>query len=225
MEARAGTRRSIPAHAGEPRHTCERGARHGVYPRPRGGTRRRPRYPSAVVGLSPPTRGNRAHRGAAGDAAGSIPATRGNPVRPAVVVQVQGSIPAHAGEPTRRRSRDVVDRVYPRPRGGTRITRTPPRRTSGLSPPTRGNPLVIMKIALRHRSIPAHAGEPSESQANPNGGEVYPRPRGGTRSDIYPIGLGRGLSPPTRGNRFHMGFAALSGGSIPAHAGEPYHAC
>ena len=30
-----------------------------------------------------------------------------------------------------------------------------------------------------------------------------------------------GLSPPTRGSRLRVGQSAVSGGSIPAHAGEP----
>ena len=100
------TPRSIPAHAGEPCPSALSRPRRGVYPRPRGGTRHHQvDFPSAL-GLSPPTRGN--HRqGVAADDAG-------------------GSIPAHAGEPGMGTALAGAERVYPRPRGGTRPTLSSP---------------------------------------------------------------------------------------------------
>ena len=115
-------RRSIPAHAGEPPGRAAERRSRGVYPRPRGGTASSRIAASRKSGLSPPTRGNR-RRGVARRA------------------QV-GSIPAHAGEPATAIAPPDTDGVYPRPRGGT------PERvggfliSEGLSPPTRGNPLL-----------------------------------------------------------------------------------
>ena len=58
----AALRRSIPAHAGEPRAAAPVRPQAAVYPRPRGGTWTSVRKPSRLGGLSPPTRGNRAVR-------------------------------------------------------------------------------------------------------------------------------------------------------------------
>ena len=73
------SRRSIPAHAGEPasetRHPCKR----RVYPRPRGGTAARAAWMRCQPGLSPPTRGNQADSPPAPMAKGSIPAHAGEP--------------------------------------------------------------------------------------------------------------------------------------------------
>ena len=193
-------------------------------------------------GLSPPTRGNRAVRGAADHRSRSIP--------------------AHAGEPRRRAGLNWRQRVYPRPRGGTRAAGRVVDKSGGLSPPTRGNRERGGRPPLRRRSIPAHAGEPRGDHAGEDcriglspptrgnlsqmafGGfgnrsipahegepgssppssalsEVYPRPRGGT----WRIGSDRerieGLSPPTRGNREQLPRGQRHRRSIPAHAGEP----
>ena len=132
--------RSIPAHAGEPRRRAKEDGQWMVYPRPRGGTRKRGRGTERWTGLSPPTRGNpgveRRH------------------------FALGGSIPAHAGEPPRRYPRGARWRVYPRPRGGTVYGVGEAGRAGGLSPPTRGNPRGERHDWRRIRSIPAHAGEP-----------------------------------------------------------------
>ena len=193
--------RSIPAHAGEPRNHRHLPTPSGVYPRPRGGTRRRPPPSRWEIGLSPPTRGNR------------------TTISPAIV-QMR-SIPAHAGEPSTPHTPHRNSKVYPRPRGGTRSRLTRRRLCAGLSPPTRGN--------LQHRrnpqavvgSIPAHAGEPSLSSARRSRRTVYPRPRGGTAQTRAQPNEHGGLSPPTRGNRPASFASGAKSRSIPAHAGEP----
>ena len=53
------TPRSIPAHAGEPAQTRLESLAAEVYPRPRGGTSSAKINRRSLVGLSPPTRGNR----------------------------------------------------------------------------------------------------------------------------------------------------------------------
>ena len=145
------------------------------------------------MGLSPPTRGNRdgsvtyPHV----DLPWSIPAHAGEPACITHLAELRGwlgSIPAHAGEPSGRNGGPTNGKssVYPRPRGGTVVTRrrpfdplhkvyprprggTPPCQSMlvassrrGLSPPTRGNPA---RTPLNQRQSPA---------------SVYPRPRGGT---------------------------------------------
>ena len=112
-------------------------------------------------------------------------------------------------------------RVYPRPRGGTPTWRCPPCPGNGLSPPTRGNPILIALRMLWAGSIPAHAGEPQERSRRRGGNGVYPRPRGGTRPGRHSAFHGRGLSPPTRGNPFGAASNTNMPRSIPAHAGEP----
>ena len=110
---------SIPAHAGEPLIVAGVAARAEVYPRPRGGTAQRTLEKRSDYGLSPPTRGN--HRS------------------PLLPLGRTRSIPAHAGEPLRRFERAHCERVYPRPRGGTRAENILKAWREGLSPPTRGN--------------------------------------------------------------------------------------
>ena len=133
----------------------------------------------------------------------------------------QRSIPAHAGEPNRRASGLVAGGVYPRPRGGTPSVRVRSGEYVGLSPPTRGNPLLAAVVAAEMRSIPAHAGEPVFLIRAPRLRTVYPRPRGGTSSGSMAMTGWAGLSPPTRGNPAGRRAAGRRAGSIPAHAGEP----
>ena len=193
---------SIPAHAGEPLVGRWWEAVGMVYPRPRGGTDLKVQVGVGGHGLSPPTRGNL------------------RCLRPQEVAW--GSIPAHAGEPIRRGPGDVVAQVYPRPRGGTPRLCLAARSTSGLSPPTRGNP-GRGDLPLRSgRSIPAHAGEPSSSSLRTSATRVYPRPRGGTPETRKVRRSLTGLSPPTRGNLGDRCHAQRRHRSIPAHAGEPW---
>ena len=196
-----GFQRSIPAHAGEPRRQSGFPAAKKVYPRPRGGTTRWRTRGLRRRGLSPPTRGNHA----------PLPAR----------LDKRRSIPAHAGEPKPGPGRLHIERVYPRPRGGTAQNRSSSNSLTGLSPPTRGNLRPGYPDGISRRSIPAHAGEPaSTSDALPAPG-VYPRPRGGTPREHRLQDPPRGLSPPTRGNPPAVDDLVQRPGSIPAHAGEP----
>ena len=197
----AWRRRSIPAHAGEPLPPPPNQGRGRVYPRPRGGTRAHSGREDSWAGLSPPTRGNpelrrlrRSHR---------------------------RSIPAHAGEPRTSTATTESPTVYPRPRGGTVRAHPLRGRILGLSPPTRGNPFLGRPSGSLIRSIPAHAGEPSEAGTSERTASVYPRPRGGTVCNNYNMRYFHGLSPPTRGNQGAKPPTAHGGRSIPAHAGEP----
>ena len=92
---------------------------------------------------------------------------------------------------------------------------------AGLSPPTRGNRREMPVREIKGGSIPAHAGEPDSHTATHRERGVYPRPRGGTVGTRSSGDKGKGLSPPTRGNRPPPRPLPFAVGSIPAHAGEP----
>ncbi len=138
---------SIPAHAGKPTATLSGIGMSGVYPRPRGEAvclaGRRYRY----RGLSPPTRGS---------------------LEPEHECQRHpGSIPAHAGKPVCADRPRIVEPVYPRPRGEAGRTPAVISWNSGLSPPTRGSPMVLDGDWGGAGSIPAHAGKPCPRRCRP----------------------------------------------------------
>ena len=155
-------RRSIPAHAGEPASGCRCAWRPTVYPRPRGGTGFGVAHCDRGYGLSPPTRGNL--------------------WKALISFSRRGSIPAHAGEPLEKQAKSGVEKVYPRPRGGTLEEKEEKDLSEGLSPPTRGNLGACLRAVTPVRSIPAHAGEPWTGASSATSKTVYPRPRGGTHS-------------------------------------------
>ena len=154
--------RSIPAGAGEPAPaaTCMVGGR--VYPRWRGGTRRRTETADETWGLSPLARGNHG-------------------VVPELSCGV-GSIPAGAGEPHCTSPSHPGDKVYPRWRGGTASAAGTAVGVPGLSPLARGNRRLLPVRGRRLRSIPAGAGEPEAGGTVMTRFKVYPRWRGGTES-------------------------------------------
>ena len=112
--------------------------------------------------------------------------------------------------------------VYPRERGGTAGRRIVSAREVGLSPRTRGNRGSADRVRQRGGSIPANAGEPRRGDRGRGELRVYPRERGGTDGwQCWWITV-LGLSPRTRGNRYHDIYATAGFGSIPANAGEPF---
>ncbi len=90
------------------------------------------------------------------------------------------SIPARAGQPTRYTLTEKANAVYPRPRGATDPLHADREGERGLSPPARGNPAAQGVGFGAAGSIPARAGQPSDSSVLPYVHEVYPRPRGAT---------------------------------------------
>ena len=159
---------SIPAHAGKPEAGLHGERQVRVYPRPCGETDPSRAGAGEPEGLSPPMRGNRAHRAPHHD--------------------VPGSIPAHAGKPCSCRSSRRRIRVYPRPCGETDIVASGCRRCRGLSPPMRGNHGPVLPDFKSDGSIPAHAGKPSLRALSTRLSRVYPRPCGetGVGSNSYP---------------------------------------
>ena len=105
--------------------------------------------------------------------------------------------------------------------GGTDLTVVGIDVQHGLSPRVRGNRRRRTKIAPDAGSIPACAGEPSQSRLPQEPSWVYPRVCGGTSRTSSRSASRYGLSPRVRGN-LKQGFAAVGMlGSIPACAGEP----
>ena len=85
----------------------------------------------------------------------------------------------------------------------------------------RGNRDVAGRDVIRHRSIPAYAGEPPVGAKLAAWRGVYPRVCGGT---VGMPGIGvpvGGLSPRMRGNLCYCLSAIAGVWSIPAYAGEP----
>ena len=92
----------------------------------------------------------------------------------------------------------------------------------GLSPRLRGNRDVLVQRHVVVGSIPAPAGEPPPKGCLPVFGAVYPRACGGTSTKDFKRKLANGLSPRLRGNPKVYSVEAVSPGSIPAPAGEPW---
>ena len=171
---------SIPACAGEPPRRRKRQITVRVYPRVCGGTASAFLRRRRSSGLSPRVRGNRA----------------GHPVAGAR----RGSIPACAGEPGKRVTLFALIEVYPRVCGGTVQWPGAPSKSDGLSPRVRGNPTGRFFWTGASGSIPACAGEPTDTTSTARPVKVYPRVCGGTDSSAPMIDRTRGLSPRVRGN-------------------------
>ena len=133
-------RRSIPAHAGEPKRRPRMPQKPRVYPRACGGTGLGAVTQDAGAGLSPRMRGNQR--------------------APAATCDRKGSIPAHAGEPLPNSMTAPMSRVYPRACGGTLEGSASRSAGRDLSPRMRGNHLRAADKSGVPGSIPAHAGEP-----------------------------------------------------------------
>ena len=163
-------------------------------------------------------------------------------VVPVFLGPVGQSIPAPAGEPMTAVTRSPTTKVYPRACGGTRISEERRTETGGLSPRLRGGTPIeaaytgtIYGLSPRLRgnrrgrwagrpsagSIPAPAGEPSESRCSRQTFKVYPRACGGTNAPAAIPSRTPGLSPRLRGNRSSGRQSRSQHRSIPAPAGEP----
>ena len=172
---------SIPAWAGEPDTLGRRQHQLQVYPRVGGGTASTMLSRTLSTGLSPRGRGNRITNG--------------------VNIGLSRSIPAWAGEPRHSPRTWFLGRVYPRVGGGTARVARRLRQGQGLSPRGRGNQQVFPRLNEFDGSIPAWAGEPTQSSRQIPKQRVYPRVGGGTSvARAFTIHV-PGLSPRGRGNR------------------------
>ncbi len=92
---------------------------------------------------------------------------------------------------------------------------------SGRSPLTRGSPTATAPVPSLAGSVPAHAGEPRPWWGRSRPRRVDPRSRGGAGQPWPSWHRWTGRSPLTRGSPMIRTPAAVTNGSIPAHAGEP----
>ena len=235
-------RGSIPACAGEPLVLPAPTAAMSVYPRVCGGTAGPVNRFTSGNGLSPRVRGNPTEPPQQWAVLRSIPACAGEPAHRHGTGRSCWVYPACAGEPELGHIQTLATMVYPRVCGGTPRLLLRIRADIGLSPRVRGNrrrrvprcdrqgsipacagePSKKAKAAGWPGSIPACAGEPPRCSDRTRRGRVYPRVCGGTMAMVTPVTSMRGLSPRVRGNRQEYAAGPVSGGSIPACAGEPW---
>ena len=172
----------------------------GVYPRVGGGNSGSNRCPLCNRGLSPRGRGKQ----------------QGPYARPCPV----GSIPAWAGETVYRAMELDGRKVYPRVGGGNDLHHEIRSHVSGLSPRGRGKPSQGGQRVPLRGSIPAWAGETTQTVALISREKVYPRVGGGNGSWLPAAFHASGLSPRGRGKLPQQQSRANRSGSIPAWAGE-----
>ena len=126
--------------------------------------------------------------GSTGDDAsrGLSPRVRGNLVVGVKVQDANGSIPACAGKPATLSDGPVLDPVYPRVCGETRLLLAQRGRGLGLSPRVRGNLAGAWASLWASRSIPACAGKPVAFGGGIRLCGVYPRVCGETFASNAP---------------------------------------
>ena len=149
-DADTGSRRSIPAWAGETSAAAAAAAAAAVYPRVGGGNRFLAHLLMSARGLSP--------RG------------RGKPIVPSGNPACRRSIPAWAGETPESRCISWKASVYPRVGGGNRTSPSAGRNPTGLSPRGRGKRIASLRSTISSGSIPAWAGETDEYRGIAYGG-------------------------------------------------------
>ena len=194
------TLRSIPAWAGETGVHLVSGDAAQVYPRVGGG--------NEVGVVHKPTAGGLSPRG------------RGKLRRWPMQRRILRSIPAWAGETKLVAGIPNLRRVYPRVGGGNASPRCCPTSNTGLSPRGRGKRGHRRGLGGGGRSIPAWAGETTQTNALTHLDEVYPRVGGGNNVLDEDGNTINGLSPRGRGKRPHHHGRHGRAGSIPAWAGE-----
>ena len=234
---------SIPACAGKPWRSCDRGSRCRVHPRVCGEARHARRRCSFLHGPSPRVRGSRVETSrVASPRAGPAAACAGNgadrddskdvnrQVHPRRVrgqlplqapVRTSGSIPACAGKPPAHARSDQHDEVHPRVCGEAAAAQDAADQIEGPSPRVRGSLSRGWSMALPSRSIPACAGKPVRPGVQLPGAEVHPRVCGeaqGRMAGSVPV---QGPSPRVRGSPGDGLRAVVLDGSIPACAGKP----
>ena len=134
----SGSRRFIPAHAGNSSGGARAVSRPAVHPRARG------EQPQACqIG---------------GACFGSSPRTRGTDPPPPRRTSGRRFIPAHAGNRRPSESAFGSTPVHPRARGEQSSGSTPSMSAYGSSPRTRGTVYGLQKLRVLQRFIPAHAG-------------------------------------------------------------------
>ena len=151
---------------------------------------------------------------------GSSPHTRGTPHPRAEAQLLDGIIPAYAGNTEGRhlRGRDVQD--HPRIRGEHQIQVRGRPAYLGSSPHTRGTRDRVGRDGLRHRIIPAYAGNTSTRTCSSSQRTDHPSIRGEHSARVGVTTRNVGSSPHTRGTPDRGRRAAAQERIIPAYAGN-----
>ncbi len=191
---------SIPAWAGETGGARRKGRGDQVDPRVGGGDLAQSRSNSSIRGRSPRGRGRPRARSRRSATPRSIPAWAGETM-----------LPAWPGGSTS---------VDPRVGGGDGSASHESIIELGRSPRGRGRRQRIVAGGVDQRSIPAWAGETTQSTAAPSRVRVDPRVGGGDLAEAKRIVDGIGRSPRGRGRLLIAQLDLNLERSIPAWAGE-----
>ena len=151
---------------------------------------------------------------------GRSPRMRGKPFDGIGQRAEKRSIPAYAGETPRARPSGAQRPVDPRVCGGNSRSRSPAPTSSGRSPRMRGKPAAALASVPAFRSIPAYAGETRSRVLGRPRSKVDPRVCGGNLLQPRKTSTSSGRSPRMRGKQPPVSLQHVSGGSIPAYAGE-----
>ena len=195
-----GSRRIIPAHAGQiPKSNTSYPTR-SDHPRTCGANLSGRQQGSERFGSSPHMRGKHAH----------------NPQR----IQNKGIIPAHAGQTNRACIRNAVAWDHPRTCGANSRSPVFIGRVSGSSPHMRGKLIVMREIRNLLRIIPAHAGQTSVAGVRMPALTDHPRTCGANPHRSACSTTATGSSPHMRGKLRDRPTDLLRVRIIPAHAGQ-----
>ena len=177
--ANARPQGSIPAGAGETAGVNVLPGDHGVDPRGCGGDARVLFTAAFLLGRSPRVRGRHGLNVSGGDAGRSIPAGAGE----------TGGLFAPLG----------AAEVDPRGCGGDAQSSTRNLQQTGRSPRVRGRPPVHYALSRCKGSIPAGAGETTNTATRPAVDAVDPRGCGGDLRPTRSTSMSKGRSPRVRG--------------------------
>ena len=152
--------------------------------------------------------------------AGSSPRLRGTEFLGEIQSGIGRFIPAPAGNRSRRSCVRWPPAVHPRACGEQRLRGRCCRRSIGSSPRLRGTVQGVGKIRLRHRFIPAPAGNRTVARSFSSNGTVHPRACGEQHSDPRGVYLVLGSSPRLRGTGNPASTGWADHRFIPAPAGN-----
>ena len=195
-----GSRRIIPAHAGQTPKSNTSYPTRSDHPRTCGANLSGRQQGSERFGSSPHMRGKHAH----------------NPQR----IQNKGIIPAHAGQTNRACIRNAVAWDHPRTCGANSRSPVFIGRVSGSSPHMRGKLIVMREIRNLLRIIPAHAGQTSVAGVRMPALTDHPRTCGANPHRSACSTTATGSSPHMRGKLRDRPTDLLRVRIIPAHAGQ-----
>ena len=151
---------------------------------------------------------------------GTSPRVRGKHVPEPFPDVLDGYIPACAGEASAADRRRAGGRVHPRVCGGSSLGHLRLTLPSGTSPRVRGKRDARVRAIVRHRYIPACAGEAWSAVKPASIRRVHPRVCGGSVFSMTLAQSSEGTSPRVRGKPASRFRTSSINRYIPACAGE-----